>query len=183
MAGRTAAAICLSACVFAAPALAAHWNVDTARSRLEFSVDWSKQPLTATFKSWKADIEFDPDDLAHSKAGVTIDIGSEASGEPENDDAIKSAQGMAADKFPQARFVTTAIRFKGGNTYVATGTLALHGLTRPVKLPFNLVIAGNTAHMTGVATVMRTDFGIGDKSQDPVALPVTVNVDLWATRQ
>ena len=33
-----------------------------------------------TFKVWNADIDFDPADLTHAKASVTIDLGSEVSG-------------------------------------------------------------------------------------------------------
>ena len=56
-------------------------------------------------------------------------------------------------------------------------------MTRPVTLPFTLLITGKTAHMTGVATVLRTDFGVGQASTDPVGHEVTVNVDLVATEQ
>ncbi|HEY1632305.1 MAG TPA: YceI family protein [Rhizomicrobium sp.] len=167
----------------ATPAFAAHWTVDTAKSKLGFTAQWSKQPFVATFKTWKANIDFDPADLAHAKADVTIDLGSETSSESEFDDAIKGAQGFAAGQFPQARFVTTGFKSKGGNAYVATGALSLHGMTRPVTLPFTLTIAGKTAHMTGGTVVMRTDFGVGQASTDPVAHEVTVTVDLTATAQ
>ena len=167
----------------ASPAFAAHWTVDAGKSKLGFTAQWSKQPFVATFKSWKANIDFDPADLAHAKADVTIDLGSEASSESEFDDAIKGAQGFATSQFPQAHFTTTGFKFKGGNAYVATGTLSLHGMTRPVTLPFNLVIAGKTAHMTGSTVVMRTDFGVGQAATDPVAHEVTVTVDLTATAQ
>lgn len=170
------------ACAAPLPASAAHWNVDMSKSRLGFAVSWSKQPFTANFKSWKANIDFDPVDLAHAKADVTIDIGSEVSAQDELDDAIKGAQGMAAQQFPAAHFVTTGFKSSGGNAYVTTGTLTLHGMTRPVTLPFTLTIAGNTAHMTGTAAVMRTDFGIGAPSTDPVAHEVTITVDLTATK-
>ena len=68
---------------------------------------WSGQPFDATFKSWKADINFDPADLAHAKAIVTIDLGSEASAAPDNDDGLKGAEGFAVSQFPAARFDTT----------------------------------------------------------------------------
>ena len=170
-------------CAAPLPASAAHWTVEISKRRLGFGVSWSKQPFTADFKSWKANIDFDPADLAHAKADVTIAIGSETSADGETDEAIKGAEGFAADKFPQAHFVTTSFRFKGGNAYVADGTLSLHGVTRPVTLPFTLTITGNTAHMTGHAALMRTDFGLGAASTDPVAHEVTVNVDLTATKQ
>lgn len=174
------AALCLSA----APALAANWTVDPARSRLGFSVQWSGEAFNATFKSWKADITFDPADLAHAKATVTIDLNSEDSGSADNDDGLKGAEGFATNQFPSAKFETTGFTAKGGNAYVATGRLSLHGLTRPVTLPFTLAISGNTAHMTGKAVVSRMDFGLGQGEwarETPIAHAVTINVDLTAT--
>jgi polyisoprenoid-binding protein YceI len=179
---KIALALLAMACAAPLPAVAAHWNVDTAKSRLGFSANWSKQPFNATFKSWKASIDFDPADLAHARADVTIDLSSETSSEGEFDDAIKGAQGFATSQFPQARFTTTGFTAKGGNTYVATGTLSLHGMTKAITLPFNLTIAGKTAHMTGTTVLMRTDFGVGQASTDPVAHEVTVTVDLTATQ-
>ena len=58
---------------------AAHWTVDAAKSKLGFSVVWSKEPFTGVFRDWKADIDFDPADLAHSHVAVTIETGSEVS--------------------------------------------------------------------------------------------------------
>jgi polyisoprenoid-binding protein YceI len=173
----------LALTLLATPALAAHWTVDTGKSRLGFTASWSKQPFTAVFKSWKANIDFDPADLAHARADVTIDLASETSSETEFDDAIKGAQGFAAGQFPQARFTTSGFRSKGGNAYVATGTLSLHGMTKPVTLPFTLTIAGKTARMTGTTALLRTDFGVGQEATDPVAHEVTVTVDLTATAQ
>jgi len=143
----------------AAPASAqpAHWTVDSAKSRLSFSVQWSGEAFSATFKAWRADILFDPTDLAHSRATVAIDLGSESSEFPENDEGLKGAD----------------------------GTLTLHGITKRVSLPFTLVINGKQAHMTGRTTLLRPDFGLagGEFAGDtPIGHAVTVNVDLTATR-
>ncbi|HEY2071795.1 MAG TPA: YceI family protein [Rhizomicrobium sp.] len=178
--------ILLAAAFFfaAAPAYAAHWNVDYAKSKLGFTATWSKQPFTAQFKSWKAAIDFDPADLAHAKADVAIALTSEASsGGDEFDDAIKGAQGFAVAQFATAHFVTTGFRATGGNGYVATGTLSLHGVTKPVTLPFTLTITGKIAHMVGTAALLRTDYGVGQATTDPVAHEVTVNIDITAVQQ
>ena len=58
---------------------AQHWNVDYAKSKLGFTVNWSGEPFNAVFRSWKADIDFDPADLAHARAIITIDLASETS--------------------------------------------------------------------------------------------------------
>jgi polyisoprenoid-binding protein YceI len=179
-------AIVLAALSFAliAPACATKWNVDHARSRLGFTVLWSNEPFTAAFKTWNADITFDPADLAHARAAVTIDLGSEASESPDNDDGLKGPEGFAIVQFPTARFETTGFSAKGGG-YVATGRLTIHGVSRPVTLPFTLTIAGDTAHMTGRATVLRTDFGLGRgewASPSTIAHEVSITVDLTATK-
>lgn len=171
-------------CLLAAPASAANWVVDHGKSRLGFTVMWSGEAFNAKFKSWKADIAFDPADLPHAKAVVTIDLASEDSGSADNDDGVKGPEGFAIAQFPTAKFETTGFTSKGGNNYVATGRLSLHGMTKPVTLPFTLTITGNTARMVGKATVSRVDFGLGSgewAGETPVAHAVTISVDLTAT--
>jgi len=169
----------------ARPAAAAHWNVDYAKSRLGFTVAWSNEPFSAAFKSWKADIDFDPADLAHAHAAVTIELASEASDEPDFDDGVKGPQGFQTTQFPAAHFTVQNVVHKSGNDYVATGTLTIRGITRPVTLPFKLAISGHAAHMTGTAAVLRTDFGVGQgiwTAPSPVAHEVSVVIDLVATQ-
>jgi polyisoprenoid-binding protein YceI len=183
---RTLLAAAAAALLASTPAAAAHWNVDTAKSRLGFTVNWANQPYSATFKSWKAAIDFDPADLAHSRADVTIDIASESSGDSETDEGVKGAQGFQTAQFPVAHFQTTGFTHTSGDAYVATAKLTIRGVSKTVTLPFTLTIAGTSAHMTGKAQVLRTDFGVGtggDFSKPaPVSYQVTVNVDLTATK-
>lgn len=171
--------------LMSAPVHAAHWNVDYARSRLGFTVEWSGEAFAAQFKHWNADIDFDPANLAQARIVVTVDLASEASDEPDFDSGLKGAQGFETSRFPTARFVVKSITAKVGNSYVANGTLAIHGISRDVRLPFSLAMSGNTAHMTGTAHVTRTDFGIGQgewAAPTPVSHDVTVTVDLTATK-
>ncbi len=169
-----------------APATAATWTVDHAKSRLGFSVQWSGETFAATFRSWKADIAFDPADLAHAKVVATIDLASETSDSPDNDDGLKGPQGFATGQFPAAKFETTGFTSKGGNAYVATGRLTLHGITRPVTLPFTLTIAGNSATMKGTATVDRLVYEIGTDSDATgtfVGKDIGISVELVATKK
>ena len=174
-----------AALLAAAPASAANWNVDYAKSKLGFTAQWSNEPFTADFKAWKAEIAFDPADLAHARADVTVQLASETSDEPDFDDGLKGAMGFQAAQFPAAHFVTTGFTHKAGNNYVATGKLSLKGVTKDVTLPFTLTIQGNQAHMKGSAVVIRTDYGVGQgtwAAPSPVAHEVTVNIDITATK-
>lgn len=176
-----------AAALFAAtPAFAAHWTVDYGKSRLGFTVDWANEPFSADFRTWKADIDFDPADLAHARADVSVTLASEASDEADFDDGLKGAMGFQVSQFPVARFVATAFTHKSGNDYVAAGKLSLRGVTKDIVLPFTLATDGTHAHMKGTATVIRTDFGVGQgmwAAPSPVAHNVTVTVDLYATRR
>lgn len=168
-----------------APAQAAQWSVDYTRSKLEFTANWSNEPFTGAFKSWKADIVFDPSDLAHARADVAVALSSEVSDEPDFDDGLKGAQGFQVSQFPTAHFVATHFEHVSGDNYVATGKLSLRGVTENVTLPFALTIEGTQAHMKGKARLMRTDFGVGQgqwSAPSPVAREVAVTVDLFAKR-
>jgi polyisoprenoid-binding protein YceI len=179
-------ALALALTLVTTPAFAAqHWIVNRAKSRVGFTVSWSGQPFTGFFRSWKADIEFDPADLTHSHANITIETGSETSGDTETDDGVKGADGFATAQFPTALFRTTAFSHKAGNDYLATGTLSIKDISRPVSLPFTLIMTGNSAHVIGKAQVLRTDFRVGTGEWEkprPVAHEVTVNIDLTATK-
>lgn len=183
---RTLAA-CAALALLSQPALAApHWTVDAAKSRLGFTVQWAGHPFTGTFRSWKAAIRFDPADLAHSSADVSIDVASETSGDDELDDGVKGAQGFQASQFATARFTTTGFTHKSGDDYAASAKLTIRGVTRTVTFPFTLTLSGNGARMKGTAQVSRVDFGVGQggdfSKPAPVAYQVLVNVDLTATK-
>lgn len=181
---RILAAGAVAAFAAALPADAAHWTVDPS-SKLGFSVVWSGEPLNGTFKRWKADVEFDPVDLARSHVVATIDTGSLVTDYPEGDSGLKGEMGFAVGHFPTARFETTAFRKLPDGSFQADGRLTIRGITRPLKLPFKLAIEGNRAHVVGRTTVMRTDFGVGQgewTAPEPVAHQVTVTLDLTATR-
>jgi len=173
--------------LLAVPARAANWTVDHAHSRLGFVAQWSGQPFVATFGKWDAKIDFDPANLAQAKADVTIDMSSASSGDPDTDQNLSGPEGFYAAKFPQAHFVATRFRSVANNRYEAAGNLTIHGITRPITLPFTLMITANSAHMTGETTLLRTDFGVGTSQEwtgeKPIAHAVKVTVDLTAARR
>lgn len=175
----------LAAIASAAAANAAQWTVEP-QSKLGFSVVWSAEPLRGEFKKWKADINFDPADLAHAHVVATIETGSVVTDYPDGDDGLKGALGFAADRFPTARYEATGFKQLPDGSFQANGRLTIRGITRPLALPFKLSIQGNRARMTGKTTLLRTDFGVGQgewAAPQPVAHQVTVTVDLTATKR
>jgi polyisoprenoid-binding protein YceI len=171
--------------MFVTPADAAHWAVDHAKSSLGFTVNWSGEPFSATFRNWNADIALDPADLSHARIVASIDLASEASDTPDNDAGLKGPEGFWVERFRIARFESNAISSGGGNKFLARGTLSLHGLTREIALPFTLDIQGDSAHASGRVRVLRTDFALGTgewAAPTPIAHEVDIRLDIAAKK-
>ena len=179
----TAGALALASSALAAPAPS--WNVDPANSKLGFRGAMNGDAFNGTFRRWSAQIAFDPKNLAGSKAVVSVDVASAATGEADRDQAMPTADWFSAKTQPTASFVASAFKDLGGGKYQAIGDLTIRGVKRPVVLPFTLAISGDTAKMNGAVALNRTAFGIGQgqwKTGDVVATEVTVSVALTAHR-
>jgi polyisoprenoid-binding protein YceI len=180
----------IALCAAAVPglALAAQWKMRPAESSILVKGSLEGAAFTGAFKTFTADIDFDPKDLAHSKVVVTVDMSSFATGNPLIDDPGQGATSkdwFAVSQFPKAVFATKSFRDLGGGKYEAVGDLTIRGIGREVVLPFTLAIAGDTATVTGTLGVTRTDWGVGqppwDKS-DEVGRKAEVEVKLVADK-
>jgi polyisoprenoid-binding protein YceI len=167
-----------------APAAPVAWRVQKG-STLGFATTWSGDPLQGRFERWTADILFSPDDLAHSKVTVSIDVTSAKTGDDQRDASLPSSDWFDAAAHPKARFTATRFDHPGGERYVAHGTLNLRGVSKPLDLPFRLTIAGDTAKVSGETSLDRLAFGVGQgdfQSTDQAPAKVSVRVELTALR-
>lgn len=165
---------------------AADWTVDPARSRLEFSGTQTGAPFTGRFGTWSATIAFDPAKPEAGHVAATIDLASAKTGDAQKDEAMPGGDWLDAGRLAQARFEATGFRPKGGDAYETTGTLTLRAVSKDVVLPFTLTLGGQEAHAVGKATILRTDFGVGQGAWADggmVGLDVEVSFDLVATRK
>ncbi|MDO8323774.1 MAG: YceI family protein [Phenylobacterium sp.] len=166
------------------PAKASKWRV-TKGSKLGFSTSWGGQALEGRFDQWTADIAFSPEALDRSHVKVTINLASVATGDPQRDVALPGADFFNVAEHPRAVFTADRFEATGPNRYIAHGRLSLRGVSRPVRLPFTLKIDGDKARMSGVTTLDRTAFGVGQgewQATDQIPAQVTVSVQLTATR-
>jgi polyisoprenoid-binding protein YceI len=171
--------------LLASPVAAQSWTVDPAQSSLSFSGVQTGTPFTGRFERFSAAIAFDPAKPQAAKIAVTIDIASAKTGDSQRDTALPQAEWFDAAKFPQGRFVVRSVKATGANSYEAVADLTLKGRTKPVRLPFTLLINGDTARAQGKLTLNRADFQVGTgvwATGQWVALPVTVTLDLTARR-
>ncbi|MEQ1930843.1 MAG: YceI family protein [Parvularculaceae bacterium] len=161
------------------------WTVDYAASRLGFTATQSGAAFEGEFEKFDAKIALDPDNPATAMIEVTIDMTSAATGDQQRDTALPGSDWFKVREFPSARYVATKVVRAADGSFVAEGDLTIRGVTKPLPLPFTLVIAGDAATAKGEATLMRTDFGVGEGEFADgawVGLDVKVTIDIRATR-
>lgn len=165
-----------------APQTAAGGNWQVQEGSLAFRLRQMGAEVEGRFAGWTAEIAFDETPVEGKNGSVTvqIDLASLALGSVS--DQAKGPEFLDVAAHPTATF-TADIRPEGAG-YVAEGRLDLHGQSRPLTLPFTLDLQGDTARMTGTATLDRRDFGIGAgyADEETVGFAVTLQVALTAVR-
>jgi polyisoprenoid-binding protein YceI len=178
-------ALLMLAATPAAAAPAQAWSVDRAASKIAFSSSFDGQAFAGSFRRWDAVIRFDAKNLAGSSAVITIDTASAATGDADRDAALPDVPWFSAKAFPKAVFRTTGFKALGPNRYEATGALTLRGATKPLTLPFTLVITGDAAKMNAQLSISRLAFGVGQnewKATNVIPDPVTVMIAVTARK-
>jgi polyisoprenoid-binding protein YceI len=152
---------------------------------LGFSGTQTGSKFQGKFSRFDAQIVLDPDHVEGGHITATVDLGSAATGDTQRDTALPGKDWFDTTAHQNAVFTSDAVRKVGTNTYEATGTLTLRGVTRSLTLPFTLEIDGDRARARGHADLVRTTFGVGQgawASGQWVGLDVGVDLDLTATR-
>jgi cytochrome b561/polyisoprenoid-binding protein YceI len=161
------------------------WNVARAASYIRFSGTHAGVGFEGRFNSWRAEIRFDPGDLAQSFANVSIDTGSAADGVALHDQTLPGADWFDVARHSTASFRTTSIRARGGGRYQAHGVLTIKGRAIETELPFTLRIDGDRALMDGTISLSRaeTNLGMGDDPDaEYVSRDIVVSVHVEAQR-
>jgi len=91
---------------------------------------------TTRFSRFETDLTLDPKNLPASRVVTTIDASSfEMDAAPQMClDIMKGPQMLDTAKFPSIVFKSGSVRMTGAKSMEITGTLSLHGVTRPMVL-------------------------------------------------
>lgn len=168
-----------------APAEPSVWSVSQG-STLGFTTTWGGQAIEGRFDRWTADIRFSPDALDKSKVSVSIDLASAVSGDSQRDESLRGGDWFDTANHAKATFTASKFEKTGTDRYIAHGQLTLRGVSRPARLPFRLQIEGDKARVSGVTSLDRTAFGVGQgewTKTDQIPADVKVSVNLTARRR
>ena len=119
-------------------------------------------PVEGKFKTFSAQVAFDPAQLATSKIAFTVDTGSADISREANAELPKATWFNVA-AFPKATFQSSSIKRMSANQFEVTGKLSIKGLSSDVVVPVTLTQNGATTTATGAFPIKRLTFRIGEK--------------------
>lgn len=176
-------------------AAATVWDIDPAHTGAHFSV---KHLMVTTvrgqFEKVAGTVTLDPRDLSRSAITATIDTASISTGESQRDAHLRSADFFDVEKFPTIEFRSTKLA-RARDGYQVSGTLTIHGVTRPVVLEVESSDAepkdpyGNVRRGAAVTTrINRKEFGLGwnvalEAGGFVVSDEVKIEIDLQLVRR
>ncbi len=103
----------------------------------------------------------------NSKVNVSIDVSQPVTGIPKLDEHLKGKEFFDVAQFPKATFVSDKMDLTNGKTGTMSGTLTLHGVSKPVTLSVVINNVGispitqqKTIGFTATTLIKRSDFGI-----------------------
>jgi polyisoprenoid-binding protein YceI len=144
-----------------------------------YSINFSNNDVGGIFKDFKGTLVFDEQNPASGKFDVLIDVGSLNTGNGLQNKHAKSDEWFDAAKYPSIHFVSRSFA-KTAAGYSVTGDLDMHGVKKPVTIPFNFSKTAAGGTFTGSFSVNRNDFNVGkpggdvgDQVKIDISVPVT----------
>ncbi len=162
-------------------ASAMEWGVTPQKSEVAFEASGSGYSTKGVFKSYEAEIEFDPAAPNETAVHVTLDMRSASTGAADTDQTLQSEDFFDPGRYPTAEFAAKSARPDGDGKYTLTGRLTMKGVTKPVILPFSIDIVEGTAVVKAETTINRLDFGVGPEFVAGLAVDKEVKLTMELT--
>ena len=144
------------------------YEVEPGHTQVAFSVShMGISPFAGMFSGASGSMTLDPKDLAKTKLTVVIPTESVETTSAKLTEELKSADWLDSAKFPTATFVATAVHPMGADRAMITGSLTLHGVTRPITIGARFFGAAQnpmskkaSIGFIGRAVIHRSEFGV-----------------------
>lgn len=165
------------------------YPIDNGHSTVGFSVPilGGLSQVIGKFTDFTITINNDEKDITKSNVSVVIKATSVNTGIEGRDRHLRTADFFDVEKFPEITFKSERIE-KKGKQFIAHGPLTMHGVTKPIALPFtvngtfknptnNKINVGYSAKMV----LNRRDFGINYARQDSptfIGDNITIEIEL-----
>ena len=129
-------------------------------SGVTFSLKNMGSVVTGTFGGMKGNIVFDENNLSKSSFNTVIDASTINTNNSKRDKHLKKASFFEVETYPIIAFVSNKI-IKKDVTYIAIGTLSMHGVSKEVNIIFTSSKKENKTILVGNLSLDRATYEIG----------------------
>jgi len=132
------------------------------KSALAFTYKQMNVPMEGSFKRFRGQLNFDPAKPAAATAQFQIEVASIDTGSAEGNEEVGGKLWFNSKTFPNAQFVSTAIKPLGNNRFEVSGKMTIKGKTLDVSTPASFRQDGANAVFEGSFVLKRADYAIGE---------------------
>lgn len=181
--------LCLCVTAIAQPAIR-HLTVEPNHSTIGFDVPIAGgiTLVAGRFNDFDLKLTYLEGDWTASKVIFTIQAASIYTGIEARDEHLRSADFFDVEQYPEIRFVSNRIEAEEDNAYVAHGTFSMHGVERPMSIPFKVLSEDkNTLGIEIRTTIDRQEFGVGSEFKHTsipnfLADEIPVRINFWTKK-
>jgi len=137
-------------------------QVQPEKSALQFSYQQMGVKMDGRFKTFNAQLAFDPARPTAAKASFDVELASVDTGASEGDQEVAGKPWFNTKAFPQATFESTSAKGTGPGKFEVAGKLVIKGEAKPLVVPVTLTQAGGVTTATGSFALKRLDFKVGE---------------------
>jgi polyisoprenoid-binding protein YceI len=143
-------------------AAAAELRLLPTQSEMAFTSRQMGVPVQGRFRSFEADVDFDPAHPEAARIALRIALASVTIGTAETEAELARPGWFDTRRFPTATFVASTVRPAGPGRFDIAGKLTIKGSTRDLVVPVTLQQAGALTTADGSFVLRRSDWRIGD---------------------
>jgi polyisoprenoid-binding protein YceI len=148
----------------------AQQKLQAAQSEIVFVSKQMGVPVEGRFKSFDAQISFDPAKPANAKINFSVDMSSATLGLKETDAELQKPDWFSTAKFAKAGFQSTTLKQTAAGKYEVSGKLSIKGLSQDIAVPVSLTQTGGLTTAVGSFALKRLGFKIGDNEWSDTSL-------------
>ncbi len=176
---------------YAQPASLDHLIAEPAYSTIQFSVPIANglTRVTGKFNFFNVDIELVDNDITKSRVKASIKVSSLNTGNASRDHVLMSNLFFDEKKFPEITFTSERIE-KNKEGFVAFGQFKMHGVTRPLELPFTITgtLGDEVIGFASRYSLLRSAFNIGNeyrhaKYENFINNEIDIEINFWTKRR
>ena len=145
----------------AAPAQSTRYPITAQNSKVDFVGSKVTGSHNGSFQDFSGQIDY-AGNVETSRVNINIKTESITTDDEGLTKHLKTPDFFDVAKFPEASFVSTAIKAGGdkGASHTVTGNLTLHGVTKSVTFPATIAVTPDVASVDASFSIKRKDFGI-----------------------